>query len=64
MLALFVRKDRMGYGYDLIPTGADPIRHHARNLYPSPNEAFPGEHASRAWDLLDVPTDLSPLKDL
>lgn len=51
ILALFVRKDRTCYGYVLTPTGVDPIRHHARNLYTSPNESYPGEHAGRAWEL-------------
>lgn len=50
-LSLFVRLDGRAWGYVLAPFGVEPSRHHARNLYETPGEAYPGHKASLEWAL-------------
>lgn len=49
-LALFVRRDGAGYAHAISVAGEDAARHFARNLYPTPGEAFPGAKALEAWE--------------
>lgn len=51
ILSLFVRRDGAAWGYVLTPSGVEVTRHHARNLYETPGEAYPGEKAAREWEL-------------
>lgn len=51
ILSLFVRLDVAAWGYVLTPAGVEPSRHHARNLYETRGEAYPGEQASLNWEL-------------
>lgn len=50
ILSRFDRLDGAGHAYSLAPAGADVMRHFARNMYPTPGDTYPGQHAALAWE--------------